>query len=155
MGQIDQIIEEIRQLAEPMLEAQGLELVDVEYKRERQGWVLRIFIDRGGGVNIEDCAEVNRELGTILDVRDIIPNPYILEVSSPGLTRPLKKVADFDRYRDRLVKIKTWQAISGAGRIFKGRLKGIEEGKVILQREEGIIEIPFQSIAKANLEIEF
>lgn len=155
MNQTDQIIEEVKRLAEPVLQSQGLELVDVEYQREKQGWVLRIFIDREGGVNIEDCAEVNRELGTLLDIRDFIPNAYVLEVSSPGLTRPLKKLADFLRYRQRLVKIKTWQPMGKGGRVFKGRLIDVAEEKIILQTTEGVIEIPFQSIAKANLEIEF
>ncbi|MGB9699356.1 MAG: ribosome maturation factor RimP [Thermodesulfobacteriota bacterium] len=155
MSQTEKIIKEVRQLAEPMLQAQGLELVDVEYQRERQGWVLRLYIDRPGGVNIEDCAEVNRELGTILDVHDIIPNAYTLEVSSPGLTRPLKKLEDFSRYRGRLVKIKTWQIISGRGRVFKGRLMGMEGEKIILEVGHEVIEIPFPSIAKANLEIDF
>lgn len=155
MSTVDQIIEEVRQLAEPLVQAQGLELVDIEYQREKQGWVLRIYIDREGGVNIEECAEVNRELSTLLDIRDFIPNAYILEVSSPGLTRPLKKPADYVRYRGRLVKIKTWQPIGREGRVFKGQLKGLEAEKVILQRGEEIIEIPLQNIAKANLEIEF
>lgn len=155
MSQIEKIIEEVRQLAEPMLQAQGFELVDVEYQRERQGWVLRVYIDRPGGVNIENCAEVNRELGTILDVRDIIPNTYTLEVSSPGLTRPLKKLDDFSRYRGRLVKIKTWQPIGGRGRIFKGRLMGMESERIIVEMDNEVIEIPFPSIAKANLEIDF
>lgn len=155
MSQIEKIIEEVRQLAEPMLQAQGFELVDVEYQRERQGWVLRIYIDRQGGVNIENCAEVNRELGTILDVRDIIPNAYTLEVSSPGLTRPLKKLDDFTRYQGRLVKIKTWQPIGGRGKVFKGRLMGMEGEKIILEVGSEVIAIPFPSIAKANLEIDF
>lgn len=155
MSQIERIIEEVRQLAEPMLQAQGFELVDIEYQRERQGWVLRIYIDRQGGVNIENCADVNRELGTILDVRDIIPNAYTLEISSPGLTRPLKKVDDFIRYRGRLVKIKTGQPIGGRGRVFKGRLVGIEGEEVILEVGNEIIGIPFPNIAKANLEIDF
>lgn len=155
MSQIEKIIAEVRQLAEPMLQSQGYELVDVEYQRERQGWVLRIYIDRQGGVNIENCAEVNRELGTILDVRDIIPNAYTLEVSSPGLTRPLKKLDDFTRYQGRLVKIKTWQPIGGSGRVFKGRLIRREGEKIVLEVGNEVIEIPFPSIAKANLEIDF
>jgi ribosome maturation factor RimP len=155
MSQLEKIIEEVRQLAEPMLQAQGFELVDVEYQRERQGWVLRIYIDRPGGVNIENCADVNRELGTILDVHDIIPNAYTLEVSSPGLTRPLKKLEDFSRYQGRLVKIKTWQIISGRGKVLKGRLRGTEGEKIILEVGSEVIEIPFPNIAKANLEIDF
>ncbi len=155
MAQIDKIIEKVRQLAEPVLQARNLELVDIEYQRERGGWVLRIYIDRQGGANIEDCAEVNRELGIIFDVHDIIPNAYTLEVSSPGLTRPLKKLEDFNRYRGRLVKIKTWEAIGKGGKSFKGRLKGLEGEKVILELGNQVMEIPYSSIAKANLEVDF
>ncbi|RPJ40902.1 MAG: ribosome maturation factor, partial [Deltaproteobacteria bacterium] len=88
-----------------------MELVDVEYQRESPGWVLRLYLGREGGVTIDDCAEVSREVGTILEVRDLIPNPYILEVSSPGLTRPLKKLEDFQKYRNALVKIKTFAPV--------------------------------------------
>jgi len=150
----DRLLEGVRQAAEPILEAYGLELVNVEYQREAQGWVLRIFIDREGGVTIDDCAQVSGELGTILEVRELIPNPYILEVSSPGLTRPLKKAEDFQKFRNHLVKIKTFEPLEGR-RNFKGTLLGLEGDLVRVEVDGQGYEIPLKSIAKANLEIEF
>jgi len=128
-------------------------LVDLEYQRESQGWVLRIYIDQEGGVTVEDCAEVNREVGTTLEVRNLIANPYVLEVSSPGLTRSLKKAEDFIKYQTRLVKVKTFKPIEGR-RNFKGTLLGLEGERVRLMVEGRIYEIPLQDITKANLEIE-
>lgn len=150
----ESIIEAIRQAAEPVLTSQNLELVDVEYQREAPGWVLRIYIDREGGVNIDDCAEVSRELSTILEVRDLIANSYILEVSSPGLTRPLKKRDDFLKYRDHRVKIKTSAPVEGR-RNFKGKLLGLDGDLVKVEVDGRCYGIPQESIAKANLEIEF
>ena len=150
----DQLLQEVRQVVEPVLQSQGVELVDLEYQREAQGWVLRFYIDREGGVTVGDCTEVSGELGAILDVRDLIPNAYVLEVSSPGLTRPLKKPEDFNKYRNRLVKVKTFEPIEGR-RNFKGVLLGLEGEKVLLEMEGRSYEIPFRSIAKASLEIEF
>jgi len=147
-------LEEIRQVAEPVIQSLGMELVDVEYQREAPGWVLRLYLDREGGVTIDDCAEVSREVGTILEVRDLIPNPYVLEVSSPGLTRPLKKLEDFQKYRNSLVKIKTFAPVEGR-RNFKGRLLGVEGELVQVEVDGRSYGIPQKSIAKANLEIEF
>ena len=151
---LEPLLEEIRQTAEPVLKSQGMELVDAEYQREARGWVLRVYIDREGGVNIDDCAEVSRELGTLLEVRDLIPNSYMLEVSSPGLTRPLKKLEDFQKYRNHLVKIKTFAPVEGR-RNFKGKLLGVEGDLVQVEVDGRGYGIPQRSIAKANLEIEF
>ena len=150
----DKLLEEVRQVAEPILQSEGLELVDLEYQREVQGWVLRFYIDREGGVTVEDCVEVSGELGAVLEVRDLIANPYVLEVSSPGLTRPLKKPEDFNKFQNRLVKMKTFEPIEGR-RNFKGILLGLEGEKVRLKMEGQLYEIPLEGIAKANLEIEF
>ena len=150
----DPLFNEVRQITEPILQSQGLELVDLEYQREAQGWVLRFTIDREGGVTVEDCAEVSRELSAVLEVRDPIGNPYVLEVSSPGLTRPLKRPEDFNKYRNHLVKVKTFEPVEGR-RNFKGILLGLEDDKVRLEMEGQAYEIPFRGIAKANLEFEF
>jgi ribosome maturation factor RimP len=151
---LDPLLEEVRQVVQPILQSEGLELVDLEYRREAQGWVLRFYIDREGGVTVEDCAEVSGEVGALLEVRDLIANAYILEVSSPGLTRPLKKPEDFNKFRNRLVKMKTFDPIEGR-RNFKGILLGLEDEKVRLKIEGQLYEIPLEGIAKANLEIEF
>ena len=148
------LLQQIHQTIEPILQSQGLELIDVEYKREAQGWVLRVYLDREGGITVEDCAEASRELGAILEVRDLIPNRYVLEVSSPGLTRPLKKPEDFDKYQNRSVKIKLSTPLEGR-RNFKGKLLGLREDKVCLESERQVFEIPIQNIAKANLELDF
>ncbi len=148
------LIQEISKTIEPILQSQGLELIDVEYNREAQGWVLRIYLDREGGITVEDCAEASRELGAILEVRDLIPNRYVLEVSSPGVTRPLKRPEDFNKYQNRSVKIKLFMPLEGR-RNFKGKLLGLKEDKVSVESERRIYEIPIQNIAKANLELDF
>jgi ribosome maturation factor RimP len=150
----DKLLEEVREVTEPILKSEGYELVDLEYRREAHGWVLRLYLDREGGVTVEECAEVSSEVGAVLEVKDIIPNPYILEVSSPGLTRPLKRREDFNKYRDRLVKIKLHEPLEGR-KNFKGTLLGLEGEKVRLEIEGRVYDLPFRGIAKANLEIEF
>ena len=122
--------------------------------------VLRLFVDREGGVTLDDCAAVSRELSEILDVEDFIQGYYTLEVSSPGLNRPLKKAADYERYRGRLVKIKTFELLpDDAGnprKTFIGELLGLEDGVVRLKLNEGqTAGIPLDKVAKANLEFEF
>lgn len=148
------ILLRVERILGPLLDAEGFSLVDVEYKRERRGWILRVFIDKEGGVTLEDCARVSREFGQLLDVEDIIPTSYHLEVSSPGLDRPLKKEEDFVKYSGRKVRIKTKEQISGR-RNFKGALLGCTEGKVMVKVEGSeVFAIPFSAILKANLEIE-
>lgn len=146
-------------VAEQMLSSLGMELVDLEYTRQGRAMVLRLFIDKEGGVTLDDCAGVSRELSEVLDVEDIIPDHYTLEVSSPGLDRPLKKVADYEKYKGRLVKIRTFEPLpDDAGnkrKTFLGELKGLENGIVLLKLKEGQgAAIPFEKIAKANLDFE-
>jgi ribosome maturation factor RimP len=150
----EKLLQEVREAVEPILQSQGFELVDLEYQRESRGWVLRIYLDREGGVTLDDCAGVSHEVGTVLEVRDVIPTAYVLEVSSPGLTRPLKKPEDFNRFRNQLVKIKLYQPLNGR-RNFKGTLLGLEGETVRVEVDQQVFEIPLQSIAKANLEIDF
>lgn len=150
----EKLLEEVRQVIEPLLQSQGFELVDLEYQRWPQGWVLRIYLDREGGITLDDCAEVSGEIGAVLEVKDVIPNPYVLEVSSPGLTRPLRKPEDFNKFSNRLVKIKLYEPVEGR-KNFRGNLLGLEGEKVRLEIEGRVYELPLQGIAKANLEIEF
>jgi ribosome maturation factor RimP len=149
----ENLLQEVRQVVEPILESQGLELVDLEYQRESQGWVLRIYLDREGGVSLDDCAGVSHEVGAVLEVKDLIPSAYILEVSSPGLTRPLKKPEDFNKFRNQMVKIKLYEPLDGR-RNFKGTLLGLEGDRVRVEVEQQVYELPLQRIAKANLEID-
>jgi ribosome maturation factor RimP len=138
----------------PVLEGEGFLLVDIDYKWERGGWTLRALIDRKEGITLDDCARVSREFGQLLDVEDVMPTPYRLEVSSPGMDRPLKKEEDFITYTGRQVRIKTREQISGR-RNFKGALLGCAEGKIMVEVEgSNIFTIPFSSILKAHLVIE-
>ena len=149
----DKLLQEVRQVVEPILESQGFELVDLEYQRESHGWVLRIYLDREGGVSLDDCAGISHEVGAVLEVKDLIPSAYILEVSSPGLTRPLKKPEDFNKFRNQMVKIKLYEPLDGR-KNFKGTLLGLEGDRVRVEVEQRVYELPLQRIAKANLEID-
>ena len=149
-----EIEEHVRALAEPILTDRGLELVDVEFQRETRGWILRLYIDRPGGVTLDDCQKVGEELGDHLDVADIIDYPYHLEVSSPGLDRPLTRDADFVRFAGKAARIVTRDPIDGQ-RNFRGRLAGLVDGAVLLDLADGRrLRISRGLIAKARLEIE-
>ena len=153
------IVEQIKAVALPLLDSLGIELVELEYRKEGQGMVLRLFIDKPGGILLDDCAAVSRELSELLDVEDIIDANYNLEVSSPGLCRPLTKPADYERYAGRLVKIRTFEMLADdAGnrrKTFLGELVGLDDGIVSLKLVEGqSAAVPLDKIAKANLEFE-
>ncbi|MEA3544080.1 MAG: ribosome maturation factor RimP [Thermodesulfobacteriota bacterium] len=157
-----QLSEQIEQLIQPILEDLGCELVDLEYQREQRGWVLRFFLDKEGGINLDDCAAASREISSLLDVENLISTAYNLEVSSPGIERPLKKAKDFERFAGQLVKIKTLDAIDPDAigkerKTFVGTLSGFEGGDVLLKLKKGAIEIriALQQIDKANLKFEF
>jgi ribosome maturation factor RimP len=150
----------VTELAGSLAVSLGLELVEVEYRPEGRQMVLRIYIDREGGVTLDDCATVSRELAEILDVEDFIRGRYTLEVSSPGLNRPLNKPADYQRYAGRLVKIRTFESLADdAGNMrktFRGHLLGLEGEIIRLKLSEGqTADIPLEKVAKANLEFEF
>ena len=149
-----EVIDRVYEIAEPILSSEGMELVDIEYRREAKGWVLRLYLDKEGGVTLDDCTHISREVGRNLDVADFILTPYMLEVSSPGLTRPLKSEKDFFKYCNYLIKVKTFEAI-GNQKQFKGRLIGICEKKIEIEMEGGTVQIPLTNVAKANLEIDF
>ncbi len=151
---VDGIIQRVKGIVSPILLNEGMELVDIEYRRESRGWVLRLFIDKEGGITLENCAHISEELGRTLDVEDFIPNPYILEVSSPGLDRPLKKEKDFIKYLQHRIKVKTFDPIEQR-RNFRGKLLRVTEGRIELDLEDRIIQIPLSNVAKANLEIDF
>ena len=132
----------------------GMELVEVEFKKEQGQWILRVFIDREGGIRLQDCSQVSREIGPVLDAEDPVVHPFTLEVSSPGLQRPLKKPADFERFRGKLARIKLYTMLDGE-KTFCARIREIEGDEVILDREGKVLRIPFIKIAKANLEFEW
>lgn len=123
-------------LLEPIMEANHFELVDVEYVKEGGSWYLRAYIDRPGGITVDDCEIVNRALGDLLDRDDFIEESYILEVSSPGLGRPLKKERDFERSRGEEVEIRTYRMVEKQ-KEFRGILKAWDKETVTIEEEEG------------------
>jgi ribosome maturation factor RimP len=145
---------QIADLAEPILFELGFELVDVDYLSEHGRWVLRIYIDKAGGVTIDDCARISVELGDLIDIKDIVRHEYVLEISSPGLNRPLNKEADFTRVIGKKVKIKMKIPVNGR-RNFSGYLKDVRDHEIYIEDEGGLITLPWPEIDKANLVYEF
>jgi ribosome maturation factor RimP len=174
-------LEKIREAAERVARSEGLEIVDVEWKIGKQRF-LRVYIDRvpkaAGGISDaagllkgtevvhdpfpkishSDCESVSKQLSVILDVEELIPGPgYVLEVSSPGMDRALKKPADFERFKGRLAKISTSEPV-GDAKFFEGRLAGFADGKIRMElkgKEARTVELPLEAIRKANLVVEF
>jgi ribosome maturation factor RimP len=149
----EEIADRVKALANPILFNEGMELVDIEYRRESRGWVLRLYLDKEGGVTLGDCTRISQEVGRTLDVEDIIETPYTLEVSSPGLTRRLKTEKDFMKYRGSLIKVKTVDPIENR-RQFKGKLLGVFEERIEIEIEGGVFQIPLSNVGKANVEFE-
>lgn len=148
------IEERVNAIAERVAIDHGLELVHAEVAGPDNKPIVRIFIDKPGGVAHKDCAEVSLYVGTILDVEDFIHSSYTLEVSSPGLERGLYKRNDYERFAGKLAKLKSRSPINGQ-RNFRGRLLGIEGDEVVIDdRTSGRVRVDFSSIAKANLELE-
>lgn len=145
-----EVIALVNTLAEPLCENEGMELVHVEYQRESAGWVLRLYIDRSGGVMLEDCSRVSRQLGDLLDVRVENIGPYNLEVSSPGVDRPLGKLSDYERFKGNIARIRTSMPVDGQ-KNFKGILSGLGAGVVKLLIDDKTVAIPFQTITRARL----
>jgi ribosome maturation factor RimP len=148
------VLEDLRETVEPVLESEGLELIELEYRKEGRGWVLRIFMDKPGGVTLDDCAEMSRQLGDIVDVEELIPHAYTLEVSSPGLDRPLKTEKDFSRSLGKLIQLSTNVSLEGRT-FFKGILLDYQASACLrLAETKKIWEIPVASVAKARLVFE-
>jgi ribosome maturation factor RimP len=155
-------LDTIRVIAERVAQTRGLEVWDIQSRREAIGHVVRVFIDRPGAaatpdesVSVEDCAEVNRELSTILDVEDPLPFAYTLEVSSPGLDRPLRSDGDYKRFAGRLAKIVVSEAVDNQ-KAFEGRLRGVENDTVLLEAPNGRMHrLPLRLITRGRLEVEF
>ena len=143
-------LSKIRSLVEPAAGALGYELVDVRFVNELGRWTLRLMIDKEGGVSVGDCQKMTRDVETLLDVEEVVSGPYFLEVSSPGLERPLKKEADFVRYTGRMVSVKTREPIEGR-RNYKGDLKGVEDSMIVMVIDHQEFRIPMNLIEKAHL----
>jgi ribosome maturation factor RimP len=155
-------LEQIRAIAERVAAARGLEIWDIQSRREMGGHVVRVFIDRPGpsatpddSVSIEDCEQVNREMGTILDVEDPLQFTYTLEVSSPGLDRPLRGLDDYRRFAGRLAKVVVKEAVDNQ-KAFEGRLNGVDGEFVLLEAPNGREHrLPMHLITRGRLEVEF
>jgi ribosome maturation factor RimP len=162
------VVDAVRALASRVAGSYGLDIFDVQYRREGPGMVLRVQIDRPGSgataeesVSVEDCARVSRDLSAVLDVEDVVPTAYTLEVSSPGLDRPLRHAADYGRFAGRRAKLVMRQPVDGQ-MFFKGRLSGVEtdddrgDHVVMIVSDDGLSHrVPIGVITRANLEVEF
>lgn len=146
----EQVVATIEEYALSVLEGMGMELVEVQFRREGHGWVLRLYIDREVGLSLDDCAAVSREISTWLDVEELIEHAFYLEVSSPGLERSLKKVKDFERFVGRKARIKLREPLNEQ-RVFIGIIDRVDDEKVILVADEKPVSLLFENIAKARL----
>ena len=145
----------VRGLIQEVVESQGYELVDADLKGAGNNSVIRIFIDQPAGISHRDCELVTEQVGTVLDVEELIPFSYTLEVSSPGLDRKLVKESDYTRFGGKLARIKTRIPLHQQ-RVFRGRLQGIHDGKVRLELPTGdLLEIPLDVIREARLEFDW
>lgn len=148
-----EVVERVEGLVAPILESFGLFLWDIEFRREGPRWLLRIYIDRESGVTLDDCEAVSRDLGVALDVEDIIPHSYTLEVSSPGLDRTLSRPEHFKRFIGNRVKVKTVRPVDGE-KVFRAEIAGIEQDVVRLRLDNGAeLDVPLENISKASLEV--
>ena len=151
----DKLEKAVLEVLHPIVEENSCELVDIKYLRERGGRILRIFLDKEGGVTVDDCANVSRELSVVLDAYDIMPkHSYTLEVSSPGLRRPLNRQSDYERFKGRKVKIKTTDPVEDR-KVFSGTLLGMKGEMILMEVDGRSYSVPIASVSKANLEIDF
>jgi ribosome maturation factor RimP len=156
------LIEKVRAVADRVAGSYELEIFDVQFRRESSGMVLRVRLDRPGpsavpedSVSVDDCARVSRDLSAMLDVEDIVPTAYTLEVSSPGLDRPLRHLKDYRRFEGRRAKLVMREAVDGQT-FFKGVLRGVEDTDVLIEGDDGRRHrVPYGIVTRANLEVEF
>src|SRR5215469_11797167 len=147
--------ERVRRLIEETVQSQGYELVEAELKGSGKNSILRIFIDKPSGISHRDCELVSEQVGTVLDVEDLIPSSYTLEVSSPGLDRKLVKESDYTRFDGKLARVQTRIPLNRQ-KVFRGRLQGLHDGKVRLELPKGdLLEIPLDVIQEARLEFDW
>ncbi len=142
--------ETVKQLVEPLCNAEQIEFVYAERLSDRGRTIVRIYLDKEGGIKIDDCVSMNRQIGNILDIHLDDINHYNLEVSSPGPNRPLTKVSDFERFKGNMISLEIAEPVNGRKR-FKGLLEGIENGDIILNIDQQRVTIEFDNVAKARL----
>jgi len=140
----------VRELAEPLCQVEGVELIHVEYQREAGGRILRLYVDKPGGITLGDCSAISSQLGDILDLKLSTEDAYMLEISSPGPDRPLSRLSDFEKFQGKPATIKTGRPIQGQKK-FKGILSGVIASDIQLETDKGTVAIPHQDILKARL----
>lgn len=149
----EELVTQLSSLIEPLLAREGYELVAIEVAGSGPRTILRLFLDKPGGVTLDDCASVSEAVDAMLDVEDPFESSYTLEVSSPGLDRPLRKLADFQRFAGKRAKLKTFGPIEGAGtrKVFEGTLLGLDGDRIRIEVDGTPYAVPHASVAKANL----
>ncbi len=147
----EQIVKRVWEFLEPELADQGFELVEVEYVQEGSDFFLRLYIDREGGIMIDHCVEASQLVNPLLDMENFIDGAYNLEVSSPGIDRPVRKPVDFERFAGERLKLKTVTPVGGRSR-YTGKLIGIEDGLVSIECDGVTHQIHLENIRKANLD---
>lgn len=148
------IVEMVEELITPCVMESGLELVDVEFVREGGSWYLRIFIDKPGGINIEDCGQLSQKIDRLLDEKDPITQSYHLDVSSPGIERPLKKISDYKRFAGELAVVTMFVPFDGKKKI-TGRIAAVRDDDIVLESDGKELTIPFRQVSSARLKVEF
>lgn len=149
------MIDRIKAIIEPVISEEGIELVEIIYRREAGRQVLRLLVDRKGGINLSDCIRLNEQISRILDENDVIPKSYVLEVDSPGIDRPFQTKKDYLRALGRMVRITLSEAVIDK-KEYIGRLEDVLEDSVKINvKKKGIIDISFEKILRARQEIEF
>jgi ribosome maturation factor RimP len=145
----------VEKLALPIINKHHLELVDIEFKKEGPGWYLRIYIDKPGGVSLDDCQLISESISEILDEVDPIEQSYYLEVSSPGINRPLKKIEDFERFKDHKIEVKLYAPMNGVKKLI-GTLMELKDDIIIMEMDNtDHIKIPLSATASVRLHGEF
>jgi ribosome maturation factor RimP len=144
----------VSKLIEPIVTEHNIDLVDVEYIKAGKFWILRVFIDKKQGVTVLDCQKLSREIEDLIEVHELISDPYTLEVSSPGLDRPLKSEADFLRNKEKQIQLKTYAPIEGR-KNFSGIVLGVKDRILLLKDKDDCLELELANIAQAKLVIEF
>lgn len=145
----------VTRLVEPLAQARGLELVDVEFRPAGRRSVLRVTLDREGGIGLDDLAEASREMSDLLDVHDAVPGIYTLECSSPGVNRPLRRAEDFARFVGEAVRVRTIAPIEGT-RLFVGRLVAADDDRIEIEdASRGRVVVPLADVDRANYEHDF
>ncbi len=154
MSVAERVTERVAAIIEPVIQELGFELVDVDFLTDRGRRVLRIYVDTREGITLDECAEVSREVGSLIDLEDLISEQYVLEVSSPGLNRPLRKEKDFIAAMGRKVKVKMRKPLEGR-RNFTGMLENFDNGVITLRMENNEIVLPVAEIERANIVYQF